>query len=331
MNSQASSRAKRASRRALRRSLENQSYAGSAEPLKTDPGLSQGRPNETNDGAEDVDDDDLCPICQMLLHDPVTTTCRHTLCKFCMATWASTSLALPMTIVDVDEETEEFDPVADLEARCPMCRTLTSALPDSRRDQALKSKYPQIWRQRQREAADENIEGSGTGIQTITVHIGNRHSQVPSRPGQLEQNQHEWDFFLRPSRQDIIEEVHIHLHPTFRQNHIIRTRPPYAVSRLGWGHFTITASVVLKAGYSWVAEEAQDTPDGAPKGVLPLEWTLDFEGFGGKGSMGRCRLKVRNDREWEAAGAEEERDQREWRRTVRQYERDGRYEPPEDD
>jgi hypothetical protein len=28
------------------------------------------------------------------------------------------------------------------------------------------------------------------------------------------------------------------------------------------------------------------------KASLPLEWTLDFDGFGGKGSMGRCQLKV---------------------------------------
>lgn len=60
---------------------------------------------------------------------------------------------------------------------------------------------------------------------------------------------------------------------------------------------TITASVVLKAGYSWVSEDAQDSPNGAVKGSLPLEWTLDFDGFGGKGSMGRCQLKVKNDHE----------------------------------
>lgn len=85
--------------------------------------------------------------------------------------------------------------------------------------------------------------------------------------------------------------------------------------------------IILKAGYSWVSEDAQDSPDGVPKGMLPLEWRLDFDGFGGKGSMGRCRLKVKNDREWQDVSSEEERDNREWQRTVRSYQRDGRYQP----
>jgi hypothetical protein len=58
--------------------------------------------------------------------------------------------------------------------------------------------------------------------------------------------------------------------------------------------------------------------------MLPLEWTLDFDGFGGKGSMGKYRLKVKHDREWEG-DQEEVRDAAEWQRTVRGYQRDGRY------
>ena len=76
-----------------------------------------------------------------------------------------------------------------------------------------------------------------------------------------------------------------------------------------------------------MSSDAEDTQDGAPKGMLPLEWTLDFGGFGGTGAMGRCRLKVKNDRGWE--DDEAGRDRREWERVVRQYERDGRYEPPD--
>lgn len=230
---------------------------------------------------EEVDEDDLCPICQLLLHEPVTTVCRHTLCRLCMATWAATTLAAPMTIVDVDEEPVAFDPI-EVQARCPMCRTLTAATSDGARKAELKTKYPQLTSERDAEAEPGDSGESDDGVQTMTV-IGNRHQQTPPREGDLEQNQHEWTFFVKPSRTDIVEEVHIFLHPTFRQNHIIRTRPPYQISRLGWGYFTITASVILKAGYQWVSDDAQDTPDGAPKGMLPLEWTLDFAGFGGKG------------------------------------------------
>jgi hypothetical protein len=70
--------------------------------------------------------------------------------------------------------------------------------------------------------------------------------------------------------------------------------PPYEIHRLGWGYFTIYASIILKAGYSWMTSEAEDAPDGGRKGKLPLEWTLDFDG---RGSQGRCRLKVKKERE----------------------------------
>ena len=201
-----------------------------------------------------------------------------------MATWASTTLAVPMTIVDVDEEPVPFDAISDVQARCPMCRTLTSAAPDQARKIALSTKYPRATAEREAEAkADGHGKSGGERIQTMTVYIGNRHKQVPPEDGGLEENQHEWTFFVKPSRTDIVEEVHIHLHPTFRQNHVVRTRPPYQITRLGWGHFTIIASVVLKAGYQWVSDDAEDTPDGAPKGMLSLEWALDFDGFGGKG------------------------------------------------
>lgn len=279
---------------------------------------------------EAVDEDDLCPICQLLLLNPVKTTCNHTLCRTCMAIWAQTSLETPMVRVDVDEEPVAFDPVSELEARCPMCRTMTSASEDARRAEELKSKYPRTWAER--EAEDEVSQGEEPidTIQTITVYIGNRHRivQPDVDDGDLPQNQHEWTFFVKPSRTDIIEEVQIFLHPTFRPNTVVRQRQPYELKRIGWGVFNLEASVVLKAGYSWVSEQARDTPDGAPKGALPLEWLLDFEGFQGRGSMARLRLKVKNDRNWQAGGGnEEQRDDRELSRMVRQYERDGRYEP----
>jgi hypothetical protein len=75
--------------------------------------------------------------------------------------------------------------------------------------------------------------------------------------------------------------------------------------------------VILKPVYSWVSEDVHDSPDGAVEGMLPLEWTLDSGSFGGKGSMGRRRLKVKNDRGWDGTSDEEERDRMELRRTVR--------------
>ncbi|KAK5175013.1 uncharacterized protein LTR77_000149 [Saxophila tyrrhenica] len=240
----------------------------------------------------------------------------------CMAQWADVSISMPhMAIVSVDEEPQNFDAATGLEAKCPMCRTLTTAAADEDRGERLRAAYPTTYAEREAEESAE-IE-SGESIQTITVYIGNRH-EIVSRTEETH-NTHQWTFFIRPSRTDIIEEVHIHLHPTFRQSHIVRTRPPYAVQRLGWGVFPILADVILKAGYSWVSSDAEDSPDGAPKGMLRLEWMLDFSSFNATGAMGRCRLKVKSDRDWN--DGEAARDRREWERVVRQYERDGRYEP----
>ena len=277
--------------------------------------------------AETILDDDLCPVCQLLLFRPVTTTCNHTLCESCMAIWADVSVATQMQIVEVDEQPVPFNAVSGLEARCPMCRTHTSATVDADRVDDLRTKYPITYAERQEEEEANEANGEGSEIQTLTLSIGNSHRRTLTESA----NSHEWKFFVRPSRTDIIEEVHIHLHQTFRPPRIIRTRPPYEVTRLGWGYFTILAYVMLKPGYSWVSEDAQDSPDGAEKGMLGLEWTLDFERFEGRGSMGRLKLKVKNQRDWHDVSDEGAEDERNFSRFVRQYQEDGAYVPPNED
>ncbi|SMR46252.1 unnamed protein product [Zymoseptoria tritici ST99CH_1A5] len=281
---------------------------------------------------ETIHEDDLCPICHLLLHPPVTTTCNHTLCQPCFAYWAETSLSQrPLQVVSIDDEPADFD-ASDLEAKCPMCRTLTTARLDIRREERLRAQYPRTWRELESERERER-EGSER-VQTLTVFVGNRHREVDAEGRVREDgasNRHEWTFFVKSSRDDIVEEVQILLHPTFRPSRVIRQRPPFEISRLGWGVFTLTAYIVLKAGYSWASSDAEDSPDGAAKGMLPLEWTLDFDGFGGKGSMGKFRLKVKHDREWEGEDQEGARDAAEWARTVRGYQRDGRYAEEEEE
>jgi hypothetical protein len=94
---------------------------------------------------------------------------------------------------------------------------------------------------------------------------------------------------------------------------------------LGWGYFTIFANVILKAGYSWVSSEAEDTSDGQAKGKLPLEWTLDFDG---RGSQGRLRLKVKKEKEGQDEENEAQREEmrRLW---MRQRETDPDFSDPE--
>jgi hypothetical protein len=275
----------------------------------------------------EIDPDHLCPVCQLLLFDPVKTTCGHRLCKTCMATWAEVSVSSHMDIVSVDEQPRNFDTATGLEAKCPMCRTQASATLDFDMADLLKSKYHQKYAERGTEA--DEAEPSRESIQSMTICIGNRHEIVQAPDGSP--NSHQWTFFVRPSRTDVIEEVHIFLHPTFRPPKIVRQRSPYEVRRLGWGVFPIIAAIILRAGNSWVSSDAEDSPDGARNGMLQMEWMLDFTSFDGKGSMGRCRLKVKNDRDWTNVSDEEAEEEAEWSRVVRQYQQDGRYEPPPED
>ncbi|KAL0570220.1 hypothetical protein V5O48_011742 [Marasmius crinis-equi] len=131
------------------------------------------------------------------------------------------------------------------------------------------------------------------GVQTLIVDIGNYYHFSPAYSGK---NHHIWDFFVTPKRTDNIEEVHVLLHRTFAKNHIILRQPPYIVSRRGWDIFTIEARIILKPGYFWMSEDAADSPNGAPKGMLPLEWLLDFAQGGKKRytlKLGKSTLQTR--------------------------------------
>lgn len=164
-------------------------------------------------------DDDLCPVCHLLLYRPVTTRCNHTLCESCMAHWADVSVTSQMTIVSLDEEPATFD-AAGVEARCPMCRTSTVASFNPTLAEQLAEKYPLTYAER--EAEEKKAEEGGEGaIETLTLYIGNKHHLI--MPAEGSSNRHEWTFFVKPSRTDIIEEVQILLVSIFLASYVIFT------------------------------------------------------------------------------------------------------------
>ncbi|KAK5948629.1 hypothetical protein OHC33_010388 [Knufia fluminis] len=240
---------------------------------------------------EPINEDDICQICHLLLLRPVKTTCNHIFCEPCFSHWADVSINQMTLGLAIDEPM--LLPSNEVEARCPMCRTSTVAQIDQHRTAELQSKYPTAYRIRARNAPFGTSDEDGAIIEHMTLYIGNEH-RLQRRESASDRNTHEWRFFVRASRTDIIEEVQVFLHPTFRQSSLVLQYPPYSIRRVGWGVFTIHANVVLKAGYSWVSPEAEDTSDGQVRGKLPLEWMLDF---GGGGSQGRLRLKVRKEKE----------------------------------
>ncbi|ETN46564.1 uncharacterized protein HMPREF1541_00749 [Cyphellophora europaea CBS 101466] len=255
----------------------------------------RSRPSSRMAETETIEHDDLCAICHCLMLRPVTTTCNHTLCAECMKVWSDISITDQRQIVGLEDVPTTCLP-SEMESRCPMCRTLTTASPDRTREAALRRKYKHSYAARELEAQIVSDEHNADTIETLTLYIGNTHHLVKADQSGSK-NTHNWKFFVRPSRTDLIEEVQVFLHPTFRNPRVILQLPPYEIHRLGWGFFTIYANVILKAGYRWMSSEAEDTADGQRQGKLPLEWTLDFNSNAGRGSQGRWRLKVKKEKQ----------------------------------
>jgi hypothetical protein len=244
-----------------------------SDPAHSSPGNSNTKPSENSDH-EEINPDDVCPICNLLIYHPVTTSCNHNFCQSCMIQWADVSVSAQMTLVDLDERPIETVSTNNIETRCPMCRTQTVANVSQQLERDLKERYPKLYATRAaEEAALSKDVMPDDSVEVLTIYIGNEHRLIRTDES-MSNIKHDWKFFVRPSRTDIIEEVQIFLHPTFRNPRIIVQYSPYEIRRLGWGYFTIVAHVILKAGYSWVSGEAEDAPDGGEKGMLPLQWTL---------------------------------------------------------
>lgn len=269
-----------------------------------------------------VDHDDLCHICHLLLLHPIITKCNHTFCETCFSHWADVSISQMTLGLDIDERS--LMPPDELETRCPMCRTLTTAKLDKELARRLQTVYPETYASRTTDLSLEIRDEDGSLVEPLTLYIGNEHKLLRQSSDSNDRNKHEWNFFVRPSRTDIIEEIQVFLHPTFRNPKIVLTHAPYSIRRAGWGVFTIFVNIILKVGYSWISPEAEDTADGAPGGKLPLEWHLDFNG---RGSQGRCRLKIRKEKPEQEREIERlnERTRRAWNR---QRVRDPDYVPP---
>lgn len=103
----------------------------------------------------------------------------------------------------------------------------------------------------------------------VTISIGNTYLFHPPRLNT-------YTFFVTPSTPNIISEVHIFLHQSFPNPHVIATKPPYEFRGQGRGSFDISVYVVLKYGYHWDHPKARPLPRHRERRMLPLFWELDF-------------------------------------------------------
>ena len=157
--------------------------------------------------AEIVHEDDICSICNLLLLNPVTTSCGHTFCESCFSHWADISLSTNRLEIGLDVDEDVDLPPNEIEAKCPMCRTLSTAVLDQQRSDLLTQRYPSTYETRSDELLREQDE-DGTLVESVTIWLGNEHAATRREPGGTA-NVHSWRFFIRFSRNDIIEEVHV--------------------------------------------------------------------------------------------------------------------------
>lgn len=133
-----------------------------------------------------------------------------------MAQWADASNTTEITDIEhssVDVGLANFDPnydpTYDLEANCPMCRTHTTAAPDTELAKRLESKYPVTYAERRlEEDVDRGSRVGQNGVEGMMILIGNTHKLIQDTG---DANEHDWTFFVRTSRPDLVKAVRIDL------------------------------------------------------------------------------------------------------------------------
>jgi hypothetical protein len=111
--------------------------------------------------------------------------------------------------VNLTDFDPNYDPTYDLEANCPMCRTRTTATPDQPLARQLERKYPITYAERRvEEEVERGTRVGQDGVEGVMILIGNKHRLIR---GAEDDNQHDWTFFVRTSRPELVEEVRIFL------------------------------------------------------------------------------------------------------------------------
>eukprot|EP00997_Jenningsia_sp_PLL12_P005227 NODE_2089_length_989_cov_213.224468_g1709_i0.p1 GENE.NODE_2089_length_989_cov_213.224468_g1709_i0~~NODE_2089_length_989_cov_213.224468_g1709_i0.p1 ORF type:complete len:193 (+),score=44.22 NODE_2089_length_989_cov_213.224468_g1709_i0:341-919(+) len=91
--------------------------------------------------------------------------------------------------------------------------------------------------------SERQIQERARGMRVV---VGNNHS-ISNNP--VFNNHHQWTVYVRaedPQRQSLITRVNFRLHPTFTPQEVMVDHPPFQVTRMGWGTFTVGIDVYLR-------------------------------------------------------------------------------------
>lgn len=248
-----------------------------------------------------LDEDDDCVICYQTLYRPARTECGHSACESCLLHWALTAMETKFSGDSSSEIPSNIAIAVDgIKFKCPTCRTYTQASFDAKRSESLAMRYHEEYASRESEIAANSPLSADDGTKVMVLIVGNSHRKVPPTisPHTGNMREHEWTFFVKASDQDVIEQVEVILHPTYRDERLVMLKSPQlSTTRLAWGSFTIFAGVVLKEGWEWVGEDIvvdSDIDNGRVRDRLPVQWRLDFSGGG---SMRTQMLKIKKVRD----------------------------------
>lgn len=194
------------------------------------------------DDEETINQEDICSICALLLVKPFTTNCKHTFCEDCFKTWADVSLNDRMELgLDINEDFAHRPRV--IEAKCPMCRTLSLGVVDDARAEMLADLYPKTYAARIEETNTVNEDDDGALIEPMEVLIGNEHQSIRVDDDE-HNNKHSWRFFVKFSQNDIVEEVHVSFESPLTVDHAPTSGPDTTSSRIqGTSHRTEPCSL----------------------------------------------------------------------------------------
>jgi hypothetical protein len=155
----------------------------------------------------------------------------------------------------------------------------------------LEKKYPAAYAERREQEleAKRQRQMGIDGVEKMTIVVGNRHRLTSTEPGAVGSNRHDWTFFVKFSKPELVRSVKVRLHPTFRRPEIPLSSQPFEVRRLGWGVFAIRATVELNAPYHWV-EDGATARVSRSRSMTSLDWMLQFD----EPEAGtRVRLKIK--------------------------------------